>query len=212
MRLEVYMLTVMNNLKTRIKELEEELASRIEYSISLDKKIEERREREREQRERIEQLEARLAEVEKGIVEKELILNNEDEDVEEQILDVHVNKQLKNKTLAQTKIAKQSADILNKQLSESIETLESTLSTRSNGTAFSNTDNEEEEKVIWDEPLEEQFTKIFGVEYTGERMSVEQYYEIVVPVLKKMDRSSIDFFYLHYNEVIPNGYKYKYYF
>jgi len=115
----------------------------------------------------------------------------EEEDIEV-VFEKQVNEKLKGKTLAQLECAKASADNVSKYVGECIQELE--------------------KKVLFEEPLTDQFKRIFRVEMPSSRLSLEQYYEVVVPVLKRMERKDVDFFYLHYGEVIPDRYKYKYYF
>ncbi|MEM8720397.1 MAG: hypothetical protein AAGE84_14015 [Cyanobacteria bacterium P01_G01_bin.39] len=99
---------------------------------------------------------------------------------------------MKSKTLVQLKEAKASADNVSKQVEECIQEIE--------------------ERVIFEEPLSQQFKRIFGCEMPSSRMSVEQYYEIVVPVLKIMSTDNQTFFYEHYGGIVPQKYKSKYYF
>ena len=99
---------------------------------------------------------------------------------------------MKGKTLVQLKEAKVCADNVSKNIGECIQEIE--------------------ERVIFEEALPDQFKRIFGCEMPSSRMSVEQYYEIIVPVLKRMTRDNQQFYYEHYGGLVPVGYKYKYYF
>ncbi len=99
---------------------------------------------------------------------------------------------MKDKTLVQLKCAKASADNVSKYVEECI--------------------GELEDKLIFEEPLEKQYFRIFGIKYPSERMTVTEYRAVIIPVLSKMARKDIDFFYLHYGGIIPQEYKKKYYF
>lgn len=99
---------------------------------------------------------------------------------------------MKGKTLVQLKCAKASADNVSKQVEECIQEIE--------------------EKVIFEEPLADQFKRIFDIEMPSSRMSVEQYYEIIVPILKIMRKEGQAFFYKHYGRVLPKGMPRKFYF
>lgn len=108
----------------------------------------------------------------------------EEEGIEiEKVFDKQVNEKLKSKTLAQLKCAKDSAGNVSKYVGECIQELE--------------------EKVIFEEPLEQQYFRIFGIKYPSSRLSLEQYYKVVAPVLKIMTRDNQQFFYEHYKKILP---------
>ncbi len=98
---------------------------------------------------------------------------------------------MKGKTLTQLKKAKDRADLISNNIEECIRELD---------------------KPNFEEPLDQQFKRIFGVEMPSKPLSVEEFYKFIAPVLKLMKQDDVTFFYKYYGGVVPQGYRYKYYF
>lgn len=91
---------------------------------------------------------------------------------------------MKGKTLVQLKCAKVYADNVSNNIGECIQEIE-------------------QGGVIFEEPLPDQFKRIFGIEYPSCRLSLEQYYQVIIPVLKLMTMDNQDFYYKYYKEITP---------
>lgn len=128
-----------------------------------------------------------------------VLVNPLEEDIEV-VFDQQVNEQLKGKTLAQLKCAKASADLVSNNIGECIQEIEDKVSSSLR------------EEKCFEEPLEQQFKRIFGFKMPSEPMTKELFQEVIIPVLKVMRENDQQFFYKHYGGVIPVEYKYKYYF
>ena len=63
----------------------------------------------------------------------------------------------------------------------------------------------------FEEPLDQQFKRIFGITMPSEAMTKELFQEVIIPVLKIMSKDDRQFFYKHYGGVVPQGFNYKYY-
>ena len=110
------------------------------------------------------------------------VISCQEEEDMEVVFDQQVNEKLKGKTLTQLKEAKASADFVSNNIEECIKELD---------------------KPNFEEPLNQQFKRIFGIEMPSSRMSIEQYYKVVIPVLKTMTRDNQTFFYEHYRCIVP---------
>jgi hypothetical protein len=63
----------------------------------------------------------------------------------------------------------------------------------------------------FEEALDKQFIRIFKIEMPNEPMNIEDFQEVIIPVLKIMRKEDQEFFYEHYGRVVPQGFNYKYY-
>ena len=64
----------------------------------------------------------------------------------------------------------------------------------------------------FEESLDIQFTRIFGIEMPNIPLSIEEFTSVIIPVLKRMCREDQEFFYKYYKQTIPLGWNMKYYF
>lgn len=126
--------------------------------------------------------EARTASPDRGRAEEDI----------EVVFDKQVNEKFKGKTLVQLKEAKASADLVSNNIGECIQEIE--------------------EKVIFEEPLDQQFKRIFGFKIPNCSMTKELFQKVIIPVLKRMSKDDQQFFYEHYRGILPKEWSIKYYY